>query len=65
VEVRWTREGEALGLRWRERGGPPVSAPTRRGFGSRLLDASLRDLGGETRLDYAVSGVTAEFSAPL
>lgn len=65
VEVRWERGDGELRLAWRERGGPPVSPPTRRGFGMRLLEASLRDLGGRSRLDYAADGVRAEFSAPL
>jgi two-component sensor histidine kinase len=65
VEIRWERGEDELRLTWREKDGPPVAPPTRRGFGSRLLEASLRDLGGSTRLEYAVEGVTAEFAAPL
>jgi two-component sensor histidine kinase len=64
IEIRW-QGGDELRLSWRETDGPPVEAPTRRGFGSRLLEASLRDVGGFTRLAYAADGVTAEFSAPL
>ncbi|HEX3406773.1 MAG TPA: HWE histidine kinase domain-containing protein [Caulobacteraceae bacterium] len=65
VEIRWGRQGDQLNLTWRERGGPPASPPTRRGFGSRLLAASLRDLGGQSRLHFETEGVCAEFSAPL
>jgi PAS domain S-box-containing protein len=65
VEVRWGRDGDQLSLTWRERGGPPVAPPTRRGFGSRLLEASLRDLGGQSRLTFDAAGVRAEFSAPI
>jgi len=65
VSISWSQESGMLRLTWREAGGPPVSPPTRRGFGSRLLEASLRDLRGQSRLDYAPDGVRADFSAPL
>ena len=65
MQIGWERREQELRLTWRETGGPPVEPPTRRGFGSRLLEASLRDLGGRTSLAYAAEGVTAEFSAPL
>lgn len=65
VELRWARGGDELSLTWRESGGPPVTPPTRHGFGSRLLEASLRDVGGQSRLDHAPEGVRAAFSAPL
>ncbi len=55
-----------LHLSWRERGGPPATAPTRRGFGSRLIERNVRhDLSGAVELDYAVAGFSAEFSVPL
>jgi two-component sensor histidine kinase len=65
VEVRWERRDDGLRLAWREKNGPRVELPTRRGFGSRLLEASLRDLGGQSNLAYLPSGVAAEFSAPF
>lgn len=37
VHVSWTGEPDAFRLEWRETGGPPVSPPTRKGIGSRLL----------------------------
>ena len=44
-------------LHWQEDDGPPVSPPTRRGFGSRLLAASAQQLGAELDLDYAAPGL--------
>ena len=45
-------------LHWEERGGPTVSTPSRAGFGSRLIAASLKsDLGGEARFDYRPTGL--------
>lgn len=55
-----------LELAWREIDGPPVQAPSRRGFGSRLIERSVRhDLAGEVELDYAQDGFVATFSIPL
>ncbi|MBR0701834.1 sensor histidine kinase [Bradyrhizobium diazoefficiens] len=47
-----------LRLIWTEIGGPPVTAPVRRGFGSRLIERSARDqLGGEATVDFLPRGV--------
>jgi two-component sensor histidine kinase len=47
-----------LRLIWREAGGPPVTAPVQRGFGSRLIERSARDqLGGEATVDFLPRGV--------
>jgi two-component sensor histidine kinase len=53
-------------LRWREIDGPAVVPPSRKGFGSRLIERNMRhDLAGEVELDYAENGFTATFSFPL
>jgi two-component sensor histidine kinase len=66
VQVRWTIDGERLRLTWCESGGPAVSPPQRRGFGSRLLEDGLaRELSGRTRLDYAPQGVRCEIDVSL
>ena len=50
--------GRELRLIWTEAGGPPVSAPVQRGFGSRLIERSARDqLGGEATVDFLPRGV--------
>ena len=47
-----------LRLVWAEAGGPPVTAPVQRGFGSRLIERSARDqLGGEATVDFLPRGV--------
>jgi len=51
---------------WREQGGPSVTEPSRRGFGSRLIERNVRhDLAGEAKLVYASDGFNAEISLPL
>lgn len=47
-----------LRLIWTETGGPPVTAPVQRGFGSRLIERSARDqLDGEATVDFLPRGV--------
>ena len=70
VAIQWALdagpEGRRLRLRWSEEGGPPVSPPTRKGFGSRLIERSLAlELGGKVTLDYASTGVVCTIEALL
>jgi PAS domain S-box-containing protein len=66
VDVHWKIGEERFCLVWAEHGGPPVTPPTRRGFGSRLIERSLaRDLGGSTRLSFAPDGVVCIFEVSV
>jgi two-component sensor histidine kinase len=67
VEVAWRedRDGAAMLVEWRERGGPPVTPPTHRGFGSRLLASLAADLGAAAALDFAESGLVCRLTVPL
>ncbi|HEY8380928.1 MAG TPA: sensor histidine kinase, partial [Microvirga sp.] len=70
VLVTWlldhTTEPESLLLRWEERGGPPVEAPKRRGFGTRLIERSLAsDLDGEVKMTFDPRGLVCTISAPM
>jgi len=50
--------GDLLRLVWQECKGPPVVTPTRRGFGSKMIDTILKfDLGGEVEVDYRSDGL--------
>jgi two-component sensor histidine kinase len=65
VQIGWQREGAGFRLRWLERGGPPVAAPDREGFGTRLLKRNLAaEISGEIVIDYAPDGVRCEILAP-
>lgn len=66
VRIAWKLDdrGDLL-FHWRESGGPQVQAPTRKGFGSTIIDRSIPyDLGGEARIDYKLHGVEASFRIP-
>lgn len=70
VEVAWRveprPEGRRLRMTWTESGGPPAAEPSRRGFGTVLIQRSTPyELGGEARLEFPVRGVQCEFLIPF
>ncbi|MGJ3264934.1 MAG: CheR family methyltransferase [Salinarimonas sp.] len=70
IAVTWEIGGEdgtrRLRLRWQERGGPPVSPPGGRGFGSRLIEHGLAaELQGSASLRFEPDGLVCEVDAPL
>ncbi|HEV7266146.1 MAG TPA: HWE histidine kinase domain-containing protein [Falsiroseomonas sp.] len=69
VSVSWGVDAAAglLRLRWVERGGPvPAGPPARRGFGSRVVEATVRDqLGGAVERRWEAPGLVCELTAPL
>lgn len=70
VHLTWmvdhTKSSPLLLLRWEEKGGPAVKPPSRKGFGSRLIERSLAyDLNGEVRIEYAPTGLICSVEAPL
>ena len=54
-------------LCWIERGGPPIgAAPQRRGFGTRVLDTTIRQqLGGSATMAWLPTGLTCTIEIPL
>jgi len=67
VSLTWTKDVAAgtIVFHWRESGGPPVSPPRARSFGSRLIEDALpRQIGGTGRLDFAADGVRFELIIP-
>lgn len=70
VAITWARSDTSgaarLMLRWEERGGPPVRTPTKRGFGTRMIERGLAaELGGSVRIDFAPQGLVCIVDAPL
>ncbi|MBM0104930.1 PAS domain S-box protein [Steroidobacter sp. S1-65] len=61
-----TAQGPALRIEWRERDGPAVTPPTRRGFGVRLMERCIEtDLGGQFELVFEPSGVFCQMILPI
>lgn len=69
VDVAWAvREGEdrALTIDWVETGGPPVRPPTRKGFGSTLIERSIEhELDGAVDMTFAPNGLRCSIRVPL
>lgn len=70
VTIKWqVTDGDTdnrLQLSWTETGGPPVTPPARKGFGSRLVERALAmELAGDVRIDYEPSGVICKIDVPL
>jgi two-component sensor histidine kinase len=68
VSVTWGPDasGTRFLFEWREMGGPPVTPPSKKGFGSSLLERGLAaELGGQITLDYHPDGVVCRYAGPL
>ena len=66
VSIRWAvMDDGGLELSWAEAGGPPVSPPVRRGFGSTLIERALAmETDGRAVLRYLPDGVVCEVAMP-
>lgn len=70
VAIFWQLIGDGsdrrLNFTWTESGGPPVSIPTRKGFGSRLIERALaQELSGTVGVSYEPSGAICTINAPM
>jgi two-component sensor histidine kinase len=67
VEITWTvdKSTSRLHLAWSEKDGPVVRAPTKRSFGTRLIETLGQQLRGEVRLTYEPSGLVYALDVPL
>ena len=64
VSLSWKMERDRLLIRWTESGGPRVSEPTRRGFGTALIERSLKAEGGLASVSYEETGVCWTMTLP-
>ena len=63
IELIWSHEADGrLRLRWSENGGPAVNAPTRKGFGGRIMEQMIGQLKGKTRFDWHAEGLVCEIT---
>lgn len=68
IAISWSYAEETGDLRlvWREMDGPEVLPPTRKGFGSRLVERLLAaELNGKSTIAYDPSGVICEIEATI
>jgi light-regulated signal transduction histidine kinase (bacteriophytochrome) len=66
IAISWQVDPDgSLLIDWRESGGPAVTAPTRRGFGSTVIERSIPyDLDGHAEVHYRLAGLEAQFCIP-
>ncbi|HET9161564.1 MAG TPA: HWE histidine kinase domain-containing protein, partial [Caulobacteraceae bacterium] len=67
VQIVWTQGPDSrLHLRWIEMGGPAVATPLHKGFGSRLIQASIEnELGGKAEMTFDPVGLVVQIEVPL
>lgn len=69
VDVVWMVEngptGRRLKLTWTEKGGPPVSPPARKGFGSRMIEHAIRGEQGQSQFDFDPEGLVCRIEMPV
>ncbi len=64
LDITWSLD-EDLTIAWSEAGGPPVTPPTRRGFGTVVTEQSIAfELHGTAAIEYHEDGVQARFTIP-
>jgi PAS domain S-box-containing protein len=61
IAVSWRlQSGNRLFVRWVETGGPQVTAPTRKGFGTRVMTRICEQLNGELKFDWRADGLICD-----
>ena len=66
IIISWMHsEHGQLVLRWTESGGPAVTTPTRKGFGTRVMASMIHNARGEIRFDWHPAGLACEMAFPI
>jgi two-component sensor histidine kinase len=66
IDIGWTRDGLSFTMRWIEHGGPPVTPPTRSGFGSKVISDMVRlSLDGAVDVLFPTSGLRWHLTCPI
>jgi PAS domain S-box-containing protein len=70
IQIEWTKkstsEGAPILLHWTEKDGPPVTTPSRKGYGTRVIERGLaHELESTMQLDFAPDGLTCTMTIPI
>jgi two-component system CheB/CheR fusion protein len=57
IAIDWHGTPDRLVMHWHESGGPPVETPTKRGFGTNLIQRAMGGEHGGAQFDYAPDGL--------
>jgi PAS domain S-box-containing protein len=64
IAVDWAQSGDRLVLSWKETGGPPVSVPSREGFGTRAISLLAQQLEGKVQTAWPCEGLACQLTIP-
>jgi len=65
IQMTWSYSSDdTLAIRWTERGGPLVTRPTRQGFGSRVMNTLIQQIGGSIVFNWQEDGLYCEITVP-
>lgn len=65
IAIKWTTDDGVLCFSWSETGGPVVHKPSRKGFGTRMIDRLATQMHGSVRKEYDPSGLIYKLDANL
>jgi two-component sensor histidine kinase len=65
VKLDWSVNVGKLELHWAESGGPPVKAPLKRGFGTILIEQTVRGEGGHSEMQIEAEGLRWDITIPI
>jgi two-component sensor histidine kinase len=65
VEIEWETDAKNIRLLWREAGGPTTMAPKKQGNGTRLVNATIQQMGGQIEYDWRPEGLIAHLRLPI
>jgi two-component sensor histidine kinase len=65
VEIEWDTDEKDIRLRWRESGGPVTAPPDKQGYGTRLVNVTMQQLGGKIDYDWRPEGLVARMHLPI
>lgn len=65
IKITWNIAGARVSVRWRECDGPPVMRPSRKGFGSKLVVGTLKELGGSIHAEFHEDGLVCNIDFAL
>ena len=70
IQIEWAEEspseGARIRLQWKEKDGPPVETPSRKGFGTRVVERGLsHELESTVHLDFQPGGLACTMTIPI
>jgi two-component sensor histidine kinase/DNA-binding response OmpR family regulator len=58
ITIDWSMHDGNLTINWAESGGPTATAPSSEGYGMKLIEASLNQIGGKAIFDWSSDGLS-------